>query len=102
MEATGEDEGCEDNIEDSSFCLPEDALSGSLSITDEIMELLNQRGLRAEPINGESKASDLDQAKPEHKDQVRTPSISIHYLHISYCNISISSINPEVGSKQPN
>ncbi|KAG8552765.1 hypothetical protein GDO81_003044 [Engystomops pustulosus] len=69
LEAPGEGEGCEDNVEDSSFCLPEDALSGSLSITDEIMELLNQRGLRAEPINGESKPSESEQAKPDNKEQ---------------------------------
>ncbi|XP_056397178.1 pleckstrin homology domain-containing family G member 2 isoform X2 [Hyla sarda] len=70
LEATGEGEGCdEDGVEDSSFCLPEDALSGSLSITDEIMELLNQRGLRAEPLNGESKASELEQAQPDNKEQ---------------------------------
>ncbi|XP_040297942.1 pleckstrin homology domain-containing family G member 2 isoform X1 [Bufo bufo] len=69
LEATGEGEGCEDNIEDSSFCLPEDALSGSLSITDEIMELLNQRGLRAEPINGEPKALKNEEAKPDDKEQ---------------------------------
>ncbi|KAG9478285.1 hypothetical protein GDO78_013333 [Eleutherodactylus coqui] len=69
LEATGEGEGCEDNIEDSAFCLPEDALSGSLSITDEIMELLNQRGLRAEPMNGESKTSELEKAKTDMKEQ---------------------------------
>ncbi|XP_075692784.1 pleckstrin homology domain-containing family G member 2 [Rhinoderma darwinii] len=67
LEATGE--GCEENVEDSAFCLPEDALSGSLSITDEIMELLNQRGLRAEPINGESKTSEMEQAKPDDTKQ---------------------------------
>ncbi|XP_073497809.1 pleckstrin homology domain-containing family G member 2 [Phyllobates terribilis] len=69
LEATGEGEGCEDNADDSAFCLPEDALSGSLSITDEIMELLNQRGLRTEPINGETKASAMERAKPDEKEQ---------------------------------
>ncbi|KAM4696408.1 uncharacterized protein WCC33_015177 [Rhinophrynus dorsalis] len=39
------DEVCE---EDPSFCLPEEALSGSLSITEEILELLNQRGLQGD------------------------------------------------------
>ncbi|KAM3910903.1 pleckstrin homology domain-containing family G member 2 [Leptodactylus fuscus] len=68
LEDTGEGEGCEDNVEDSSFCLPEDALSGSLSITDEIMELLNQRGLRAEPLHGESKVSEVEQEKPDEKE----------------------------------
>ncbi|XP_063794035.1 uncharacterized protein LOC134949410 [Pseudophryne corroboree] len=62
-------EACEESIEDSSFCLPEDVLSGSLSITDEILELLNQRGLRAEPMNGESKASEQEQSKAEIKEQ---------------------------------
>ncbi|XP_069602617.1 pleckstrin homology domain-containing family G member 2 [Ranitomeya imitator] len=69
LEATGESEGCEDNADDSAFCLPEDALSGSLSITDEIMELLNQRGLRTDPINGETKASSVERAKPEEEEQ---------------------------------
>ncbi|XP_069799747.1 pleckstrin homology domain-containing family G member 2 [Dendropsophus ebraccatus] len=69
LEASGEGEGCEDSVEDSSFCLPEDALSGSLSITDEIMELLNQRGLRGEPLNGEAKPSELEQATPDNKEQ---------------------------------
>ncbi|XP_073405118.1 pleckstrin homology domain-containing family G member 2 [Dendrobates tinctorius] len=69
LEATGESEGCEDNADDSAFCLPEDALSGSLSITDEIMELLNQRGLRAEPLNGENMASSMERAKPDEKEQ---------------------------------
>ncbi|XP_053577697.1 pleckstrin homology domain-containing family G member 2 isoform X2 [Bombina bombina] len=47
LEAT--DEECDEGPEESSFCLPEDALSGSLSITEEILELLSQRGLNAEP-----------------------------------------------------
>ncbi|KAM4641463.1 uncharacterized protein O3C94_015835 [Discoglossus pictus] len=55
LEATCE-EG-EESPEESSFCLPADALSGSLSITEEIMELLNQRGLRGEPRNGDASRS---------------------------------------------
>ncbi|KAM4011866.1 uncharacterized protein ACNLHF_005593, partial [Anomaloglossus baeobatrachus] len=69
LEATGEGDGCEDDPEDSAFCLPEDALSGSLSITDEIMELLSQRGLRSEPINGETKAAETEGAKAEDQQQ---------------------------------
>eukprot|EP00079_Xenopus_tropicalis_P012059 XP_002938639.2 PREDICTED: pleckstrin homology domain-containing family G member 2 [Xenopus tropicalis] len=34
--------------EDNSFSLPEEALSGSLSITEEILELLKKRGLQAD------------------------------------------------------
>ncbi|XP_068106566.1 pleckstrin homology domain-containing family G member 2 isoform X2 [Hyperolius riggenbachi] len=68
LEDTGEGEGCEESIEDSPFCLPEDALSGSLSMTDEIMELLSQRGLRAEPMSSASTASTSEEPTKDDKD----------------------------------
>ncbi|XP_072285806.1 pleckstrin homology domain-containing family G member 2 [Pyxicephalus adspersus] len=67
LEDTGE--GCEESMEDSSFCLPDDALSGSLSITDEIMELLNQRGLRTDPVSTESNITAPEKATKEEKEK---------------------------------
>lgn len=70
LEDTGEGEGCEESLEDSSFCLPDDALSGSLSITDEIMELLNQRGLRADPTSIEPTSTASEKATKEDREEV--------------------------------
>ncbi|XP_075464333.1 pleckstrin homology domain-containing family G member 2 isoform X2 [Ascaphus truei] len=53
IEAAAEDSDPVDDPEASTFCLPETALSGSYSITEEILELLNQRGLQADLRNGE-------------------------------------------------
>lgn len=72
LEDTGEGEGCEESLEDSSFCLPDDALSGSLSITDEIMELLNQRGLRADPTSIEPTSTASEKATKEDREEEST------------------------------
>ncbi|KAM9323930.1 pleckstrin homology domain-containing family G member 2 [Gastrophryne carolinensis] len=69
LETAGEGEDCEESLEDSAFCLSDDALSGSLSITDEIMELLNQRGLQAQPASCEATSSALEHPTKENKDQ---------------------------------
>ncbi|OCT66337.1 uncharacterized protein plekhg2.S [Xenopus laevis] len=57
--------------EDNSFSLPEEALSGSLSITEEILELLNKRGLQADlGIMEKSESLELTGSNTEPEEQL--------------------------------
>ncbi|XP_053328612.1 pleckstrin homology domain-containing family G member 2 [Spea bombifrons] len=96
-----EGEGFDNNLEESTFSLTEEALTGSLSITEEILELLNQRGLCTEPKEeeGSSKApqeQDREKAGQEEEQNISEVRSDVSQEHLTEENIVQSPFQEEI------
>ncbi|KAM8952241.1 pleckstrin homology domain-containing family G member 2 [Pelodytes ibericus] len=91
--------------EEAPFSLPEEALSGSLSITEEILELLNQRGLQGESRDREEESNPApDEQRDAGEDQLIQPSIQENSIQEAEDGLAESavcvtdSIHPDSGN----